>query len=151
MHKNFTGQGAMTVQEAGQLTEAQARAYLEQIRWPEGLVCPHCGVSNESRALNGKAHRAGLYKCNACRKQYTVTVGTIMHRSHFPLQKWVLAFHLICSSKKGMSALQLHRGLGFGSYRTAWHLAHRIRLAMRRGTLVVADARRVSAPARGGC
>src|ERR1700688_351204 len=114
----------MTVQEAGQLTEDQARAYLESIRWPDGPACPHCGVVDGQYALNGKAHRSGLYKCGTCRKQYTVTVGTVMHRSHIPLQKWVLAFCILCSAKKGISALQLHRSLGFKSYRTSWHLAH---------------------------
>ena len=122
---------SMTMIEAAKLTEDEARAYLEGIRWPEGPVCPHCGCFERIYKLNGKAHRPGLYKCGDCRKQFTVTVGTVMHRSHIPLHKWVLAFHLICASKKGVSALQLQRMLALGSYRTAWHMAHRIRLAMR--------------------
>ncbi len=122
---------SMTLHQAAKLTEDEARAYLESIRWPDDPVCPHCGCYGRAYKLNGKAHRKGLYKCGDCRSQFTVTVGTIMHRSHIPLDKWVLAFHLICSSKKGISALQLQRNLDLGSYRTAWHMAHRIRLAMR--------------------
>jgi len=116
--------------ELAQMTEEQARDMLEVIRWPEGVTCPHCGVVGENVKLNGKSHRAGLYQCRACRKQFTVTTGTIMHRSRLPLVKWILAFHLMCSSKKGISALQLQRQLGLGSYQTAWHLCHRIRYAM---------------------
>ena len=86
-----------------------------------------------STKLEGKAHRPGLYKCSDCRKQFTVTVGTIMHRSKVPMAKWLMAFHLMCSSKKGISALQLQRELGLGSYQTAWHMTHRIRYAMNEG------------------
>lgn len=120
----------MTLIEAAKLTEEEARDYLESIRWPDGPVCPHCGCFERIYDLQGDSHRDGLYKCGDCRKQFTVTVGTVMHRSKIPLHKWVLAFHLICSSKKGISALQLQRNLDLGSYRTAWHMAHRIRLAM---------------------
>jgi transposase-like protein len=125
----------MTLAEASRLTEHKARKYLEQVRWPDGPVCPHCG-SKRIHRLRGEAHRSGVYKCGSCRKQFTVTVGTIMHGSHIPLHKWVLAFHLMCSSKKGVSALQLQRNLGLGSYKSAWHLAHRIRLAMKAEPLV---------------
>ena len=121
----------MTLAQVGRLTEEEARQYLESIRWPDGPICPHCGCYGNSYKLNGKAHRPGLYKCGDCRQQFTVTVGTVMHRSKIGLRKWVLAFHLMCSSKKGISALQLQRNLGLGSYKTAWHMAHRIRLAMR--------------------
>lgn len=120
----------LTLIEAAKLTEEEARDYLEAIRWPEGPVCPHCGCFERIYKLEGESHRPGLYKCGDCRQQFTVTVGTIMHRSKIPLHKWVLAFHLLCSSKKGISALQLQRNLDLGSYRTAWHMAHRIRLAM---------------------
>jgi len=120
----------MTFAEAAQMTEAEARDYLERIRWPNGVVCPKCGSTGKMYELNGDAHRDGLYKCSDCRKQFTVTVGTVMHRTKIPLRKWVLAFHIICASKKGVSALQLQRMLDLGSYRTAWHMAHRIRLAM---------------------
>ncbi len=116
--------------ELAQMNETQARELLERIRWNGNPTCPHCGVVGESTKLNGKAHRAGLYQCNACREQYTVTTKTIMHRSKLPLVKWLLAFHLLCSSKKGISALQLQRQLNIGSYKTAWTICHKIRYAM---------------------
>src|SRR4051794_30038573 len=106
----------------------EAATYLESIRWPNGPVCPHCGES-ERRPYPLKAETRKLYKCAACRKQYTVTVGTIFEGSHIPLHKWLLAFYLLCSSKKGMSAHQLHRMLGI-TYKSAWFVAHRIRYAM---------------------
>ena len=111
------------------MTNAEARAYLESIRWPDGPVCPHCGSTNVTR-LEGKAHRPGVIKCNACRQQFTATVGSIFESSHIPLQKWIMAFHLLCLSKKGMSSLQLQRELDLGSYRTALFMTHRIREAM---------------------
>ena len=109
----------------------KAREYLEAVRWPEGPVCPHCGVVDNATELKGKAHRAGLYQCRECSKQFSVTVGTLYERSHIPLHKWLLATHLLCASKKGISAHQLWRMLGFGSYRTAWFMAHRIREGMK--------------------
>lgn len=110
-------------------TDSLAAAdYLESIRWPNGPVCPHCGES-ERRPYKLPHKTRRLWKCAACRKQYTVTVGTIFEGSHVGLNKWLLAFHLLCSSKKGMSAHQLHRSLGV-TYKTAWFMAHRIRLAM---------------------
>jgi transposase-like protein len=111
-------------------TEDQAREYFEQRRWPNGPGCVHCGSVNVYR-LQGKSTRPGLLECRDCRKQFTVTVGTVMEDSHLPLSTWAKAFHLLVSSKKGFSALQLQRNLGLGSYRTAWFLAHRIREAMR--------------------
>ena len=120
----------MSLITIAKMTEDQAREHLESLRWPEGPVCPHCECGDRVYALLGKSHRKGLYKCGACRKQFTVTVGTVMHRSKISLQKWIMAFHLICSSKKGISALQLQRNLDLGSYQTAWHMAHRIRSAM---------------------
>lgn len=110
--------------------EEAARKHFEAIRWPNGPVCPHCGVVGNAVELKGEATRPGLYKCRECRKQFTATIGTVYERSHIPLHKWLLATHLLCSSKKGMSAHQLFRMLGFGSYRTAWFMAHRIREAM---------------------
>jgi len=107
-----------------------ARAHLEALLWPEGPVCPRCGVVNEATLMTGKSHRPGLYNCRPCDKPFTVTVGTIYESSHIPLPKWVYATHLMTASKKGISAAQLHRMLGFGSYRTAWFMAHRIREAM---------------------
>lgn len=117
-------------QHIADLTEDQARTYLESLLWADGAVCPHCASKNVYKML-GTSCRAGLHRCRACEKQFTVTVGTIFEDSHIPLRKWVRAFHLMCSSKKGISALQLQRNLGLGSYRTAWHMAHRIRLAMK--------------------
>src|SRR6266542_2210733 len=102
--------------------------YLESLRWPNGPVCPHCGEA-ERKPYRLKSTTRKLWKCPACRKQYTVTVGTIFEGSHIPLNKWLLAFFLLCSSKKGMSAHQLHRMLGL-TYKSAWFMAHRIRYAM---------------------
>jgi transposase-like protein len=111
--------------------ETAARLHFEQLRWPSGPVCPHCGVVDEATELKGKSTRPGLYKCRACQKPFTATMGTLYERSHIPLHKWLLATHLMTASKKGMSAHQLWRMLGFGSYRTAWFMAHRIREGMR--------------------
>ncbi len=116
-------------------SEDKAREYLEKKRWPDGTVCPHCRVVGESYRLIAKktdskrTARKGLWKCRGCRKQFTVTVGTIFESTRIPLNKWLIAFHLLCSSKKGMSAHQLHRMLGI-TYKTAWFMAHRIRYAM---------------------
>jgi transposase-like protein len=107
----------------------KARAHLEATRWPQGPICPHCGVVDEATMVGGKAARKGCYQCNACRDQFTVTVGTVFERSKVPLNKWLLATYLISSSKMGYSAHQLHRTLGV-TYKTAWFMAHRIREAM---------------------
>jgi len=115
----------MNLIDVGKMTEEQAREYLESICWPDGPRCPHCDGKNATK-MNGDAHRTGLHQCNSCRGQFTVTTGSIMEDSHIPLQKWVMAFHLMCSSKKGISALQLQRQLGLGSYKSAWFMAHRI-------------------------
>jgi len=124
----------MNLLEIGKMTESEARKLLEGIRWPNSVRCAHCG-SEKVTKLEGDKHRDGVYQCNetACREQFTVTVGTILHKSKIPLVKWVMAFHLLCSSKKGISAHQLYRQLGLGSYKTAWHLCHRIRWAMCNG------------------
>ncbi|WP_223477119.1 IS1595 family transposase [Oricola indica] len=108
-----------------------AREHLEAQRWPHGPLCPHCGNCDPARIrkMEGKAHRPGLYNCMECRKQFSVTVGTVFERSKIPLNKWLLATFLMASSKKGMSAHQLHRMLGV-TYKTAWFMAHRIREAM---------------------
>ena len=105
-----------------------AREHLEALHWPNGPVCPHCG-SDDAKRLQGKSHRAGLVQCNACREQFTVTVGTVFERSKVPLNKWLLCNHLLCASKKGMSAHEIHRLLGV-TYKTAWFMCHRIRTAM---------------------
>jgi transposase-like protein len=107
----------------------KAREYLESLHWPTGPVCPHCGSVEGIKKLEGKSTRPGVYKCNPCRKPFTVTVGTIFEDSKIPLNKWLLAFRLMASSKKGMSAHQLHRSLGI-TYKSAWFMAHRIREAM---------------------
>lgn len=113
------------------LTDDQAREHLEKLLWPDGKpVCPHCG-SVDAYKMTGATCRKGLCRCRDCKKQFTVTVGTIFEDSHIGPARWVRAFHLMCSSKKGISALQLQRNLGIGSYRTAWYMAHRIRMAMK--------------------
>src|SRR3954465_7461356 len=117
--------------------EDAARRHFEAERWPHGPECPHCGVIGEATELQGKSTRPGVYKCKACRKPFSATVGTLFERSHIPLCKWLLATHLMTASKKGISAHQLYRMLGFGSYRTAWFMAMRIRESMRE--LNVAD------------
>jgi len=113
----------------------KAREHLESLLWPDGPFCPHCGNATSDRItkLNGKSTRPGVYKCNECEKPFSVTVGTVYERSHVPLHKWLLATHLMVSSKKGMSAHQLHRMLDV-TYKTAWFMAHRIREAMRPAT-----------------
>lgn len=108
----------------------EARKYLERIVWPDGPVCPHCGGFERIYTLNGKATRPGLYKCGDCRKQFTVTVGTLFERSKIPLNIWLQCVYFMCSSKKGMSSHQLHRTLGV-TYKTAWFMTHRIREAMK--------------------
>ncbi len=107
----------------------KAREFLEANRWPNGAWERHCAEAEQVRKLEGEKHRAGLYQCNACREQFTVTVGTVFERSKIPLNKWMLATYLLSSSKKGMSSHQLHRMLGV-TYKTAWFMAHRIREAM---------------------
>jgi transposase-like protein len=109
-----------------------ARKFLEGILWPDGPTCPHCGVIG--RAYETK--RAGVFRCaeKECRKDFTVTMKTVMERSHIALHKWLQGFHLMAASKKGVSAHQLHRTLGV-TYRSAWFMAHRIREATRAGGL----------------
>lgn len=106
----------------------KAREWLEGVRWATATFCSHCGSVNVIR-MEGKAHRAGLHNCRDCRKQFSVTTGTVFERSHVPLNKWVLANYLMNSSKKGVSAHQLHRTIGV-TYKTAWFMAHRLREAM---------------------
>jgi transposase-like protein len=104
-----------------------AREHLESLLWPDGPVCPRCSVTGERiTRLQGKSTRPGVYKCKDCRKPFSVTVGTVMERSHIPLSKWVMAAQLMASSKKGMSALQLQRMIAT-NYETAWFLFHRLR------------------------
>ena len=109
--------------------EAAAFAYVEARLWPDGAACPHCGVVGEASRSKGKTTRAGLWNCRACRKPFTVRMGTIFESSHVPLHVWLQAIYLICSSKKGISTRQIQRTIG-GSMKTAWFLMHRIRAAM---------------------
>lgn len=111
--------------------ETKAREWLETVRWPAGAYCPHCGTTENVTQLKGKSQRPGLYQCNEpkCRKNFTVTVGTLYERSHIPLHKWLLVTHLLTSSKKGISAHQIHRMIGI-TYKSAWFMCHRIRAAM---------------------
>ncbi len=118
----------MNASQLSRMTENEARALLERVRWPNGPVCHHCG-SFDIVPIGGKSARPGLKRCRDCRKQFTVTVGTIFERSHIPLRNWVYAFGRMCASKKGISAHQLHRELGT-TYKTAWFMCHRIRHAM---------------------
>lgn len=117
--------------------EEEAVAFVEKLRWPNGTTCPHCGNADPDHIgrLEGVKDkrgrpRLGLWKCYGCRGQFTVRKGTIFEDSPIPLSKWLLAIHLMCSSKKGVSAKQIERELGI-TYRSAWHLCHRVRLAMR--------------------
>ncbi|MEJ1969776.1 MAG: IS1595 family transposase [Rhizomicrobium sp.] len=104
-----------------------ARQHLEALQWPDGPICPHCGTVDRASSIKGG--RKGLWFCNACRMQFSVTVGTVFERSKIPLNVWLYATHLLCSSKKGISSHQLARMLGL-SYKSAWFLSHRIREAM---------------------
>jgi transposase-like protein len=134
----------LTLATVSALSEDQARETLERIRWPNGPICPHCGAvenvtkfrprSEREQTPSGGA-RAGVWKCNACGDQFTVTVNTVMESSHIPMRLWLMAFTIMCSAKKGISALQMQRQLGIGSYRTAWFLCHRIREAKKREPL----------------
>lgn len=116
--------------------EEAAYAWVEAQIWPNGPVCPHCQETKRVGKMKGAATRFGLYKCYACRKQFRVTVGTIFEKSHVPLYIWLQAFYLIAGSKKGISSNQLHRTLGV-TLKTAWFMSHRIREAMRVGSLAV--------------
>jgi transposase-like protein len=121
-----------TFNEPQHQTEEAARAWFENLRWPDGVVCPHCGSIGRAYARS----RAGLYRCaeKECRKDFTVMTKSVMESSHIPLRLWAQAFTLLCSSKKGMSAHQVHRTLKI-TYKSAWFLCHRIREAMRTGGL----------------
>ena len=106
-----------------------ARRHLEALLWRDGPVCAHCRVAGQATALKGKSTRPGVYWCNACRKPFSVTVGTLYERSHIPLNKWLYANHLLCESAKKTSARRLSHMLGV-SNKTAWHMMQRIRAAM---------------------
>jgi len=130
MNKKMPG-----VPESAQ-NEASARVFVESIIWPDGPVCRHCDSKNVYRMTPKEGSKApgrkGLLRCRSCKRQFTVTVGTIFEGSHIPLHKWLMAIHLMTASKKGVSAHQLHRMLGI-TYKAAWFMAHRIRHAMKAG------------------
>lgn len=113
--------------------ENKAREALEAVRWPDGAICPHCGNSDQEKLAKvegqKKSHRPGLYYCNECKGQFTVTVGTVFERSKVPLTKWWMAAHMMNSNKNGVSAHEIHRNLGV-TYKTAWFMMHRLREAM---------------------
>jgi transposase-like protein len=111
-----------------------AREWLESVLWPEGPVCPHCGLIGCAYKMHNKSQRPGVYKCKGCDDQFTVTVGTAFERSHIPLNKWVMALQFMAASKKGVSAHQMHRMLGI-TYKSAWFMMHRIREALTDGLL----------------
>ena len=120
--------------------EDAARALLEEMRWGKDCKdasCPHCGGADPYRLKHnaGTSARKGLWKCRACRKQFTVTVNTVFGSTKIPISKWLLSIHLMASSKKGISAHQLYRNLGLGSYEAAWFMAHRLRYAMAEGDM----------------
>jgi transposase-like protein len=123
----------LTFQKVLRWEENECREYLEKMRWPDGPHCPKCGteepyrITRKSRTKNTVQN---LFKCRACRKQFTATVGTIFEDSKIPLNKWFAAIYLMCSSKKGISAHQLHRSLDI-TYKSAWFMCHRIREAAR--------------------
>ena len=114
--------------------EKAAYEYVESILWPNGPVCPKCGVLNNSYRLNGKTSRPGLRRCKDCRKDFTVKVGTVFESSHVKMYEWLQAVYLMTASKKGFSAHQLHRMLG-RTYKTAWFMFHRLREAMKEGNV----------------
>jgi transposase-like protein len=116
--------------------EDSAREYFEALRWPNGPTCPHCGNADSGRIYKVTANRTkkirpGLYRCAECEGSFTVTINTVMEDTHLPLNKWLIAFYMMCASKTQVAALQLQRQLEIGSYRSAWHLCHRIRFALK--------------------
>lgn len=114
--------------------EQAAYDLVESVLWPDGPVCPHCGSMDRNSRMQGKSTRIGAYKCYACRKKFTVKIGTIFEDSHIPMRFWLQAIFLMASSKKGISSNQLHRTFGI-SLRSAWFMSHRLREAMRKGPL----------------
>lgn len=143
-----------------QMTEKEAREFIENIRWPDGIVCPKCGSDRGAYKLKSKPSSKnkilpGVYKCKDRRKKFTVTIGTIFEGSHIPSKKWLIAIYLMNASKKGISAHQLHRMLDI-TYKSAWFMCHRIRFAMTQEPLnkllgtVEADETYIGGKKRGG-
>ena len=114
--------------------EDAAYQHVESILWPDGPICPKCGSLDNAYRMKGKRARPGLRRCRDCKKDFTVKIGTIFEDSHVKMHQWMQAMYLMCASKKGFSAHQLHRTLGV-TYKTAWFMEHRIREAMRSGNL----------------
>lgn len=139
MHSEPKNKGDLVSLTDGTLTEASARAMLERVRWPSGVHCifPDCGGAEVYRIeVQGKTLKTGrvvspryLFKCKACKRQFSVTKGTIFEDSHIPLRTWITVMYRMCSSKKGVSAHQIHREFGL-SYESAWFMCHRVRYAM---------------------
>ena len=129
----------MDFNDISRLSEEQARKYLESLCWPDGAECPHCNSKNvaslQNKASGNRKRREGLYSCRDCRKQFTVTVGTIFEGARIPIRTWLLAFSLMFASKKGISSHQLHRMLGI-TYKSAWFMSMRVRHAMAKEPLV---------------
>lgn len=127
--------------------ENAAREHLEGLLWPEGPFCPHCGNADLRRIhkLQGGSTRPGVHKCRDCKKPFSVTVGTMFESSHVPLHKWVYAAHLLTASKQRLSSRHLMRLLGV-SYKTAWLMAHRIKVAMQPAKPVPVGSRNAAAP-----
>src|SRR5260370_16723157 len=116
----------MSIADNAILQDAEAaREWLEALLWPEGPVCPHCGLIGAAYKMRNKSQRPGVYKCKGCEEQFTVTVGTVFERSHIPLNKWLFAFSMMVASRKGVSAHQIHRMLEI-TYKSAWFMCHRI-------------------------
>ena len=116
-------------------TDEKARKHMEQVLWRNGIVCPHCKCKDPTKFSSIAANRAtkvrpGLRYCSNCKRQFTVTIGTIFEGSHIPLRKWLIAWYLLCSCKKGIAALELQRLLEIGCYGSALFMAHRIRHAL---------------------
>lgn len=122
----------MSPKSHSRFTNAEAaRKYLEDLLWQDGPVCPHCRITGKATALKGKSTRPGVYWCNACKKPFSITVGTVYEGSKVPLNIWLRANHLLCSSEN-ISVRQMARILGI-TYKTAWFMAHHIREAMEMG------------------
>lgn len=115
--------------EDARAIELRAIEIVERHHWPDGPVCPHCGAGERIYRITGRTARLGLLKCGLCRKQFTVRVGTLFEGSHIPLWKWLIAIYMMCSYSQGVTASQLQRSLDI-SYKSAWSLCQRIRLAM---------------------
>jgi transposase-like protein len=128
--------------------EAAARRHLEELRWPNGPVCPHCGEAQQVKELRGRSHRPGLYKCYACKRHFSVTVGTVFEGSKVPLKKWLLAAHLMASGDKPVNAHHVHKTIGV-TYKTACNMMRRLREASRGTPAANSPGREISVSSAG--